>query len=273
MLWSLVACRRHDQAFGRFPQQEEHTWTAQCHFLDFCPWNDLLEHNSATKHCVKCQVHLCLWFASYFHFWLVTWISNKEKTTYFLPRKVQSAEPWHPYYEKCLSTFHLLLLHIFDFTWTYIQFGRQCFLLHCCKWYVATWEHWCQKAFSRVSDEPGIETEDKMHLMRMFQFLTARQNLVIRINISLTFFWLSNAQNLVFRINILLTLSLVLKSLCSFLHLGQMILLPLLPWTFPLVTAQVHNGVHEDVGGGTSSKQQWRRQRIYTECRQWSLSS
>ena len=49
-------------------------------------------------------------------FWLVTWISNKEKTTYFLPRKVQSAEPWHPYYEKCLSTFHLMLLHIFDLT-------------------------------------------------------------------------------------------------------------------------------------------------------------
>ena len=149
-------------------------------------------------------------------FWLVTWISNKEKTTYFLPRKVQSAEPWHPYYEKCLSTFHLLLLHIFDFTWTYIQFGRQCFWLHCCKWYVATWEHWCQKAFSRASDEPGIETEDKMHSMRMFQFLTARQNLVIRINISLTFFWFSNAQNLVFRINILLTLSLVLKFLVLF---------------------------------------------------------
>ena len=38
---------------------------------------------------------------------------------------------------------------------------------------LATWEHWCQKAFSRVSDEPGIETEDKMHSMRMFQFLTA----------------------------------------------------------------------------------------------------
>ena len=187
-------------------------------------------------------------------FWLVTWISNKEKTTYFLPRKVQSAEPWHPYYEKCLSTFHLLLLHIFDFTWTYIQFGRQCFWLHCCKWYVATWEHWCQKAFSRVSDEPGKEAEDKMYSCICFNF------------------WLP-AQNWVIRINILLTLSLVLKSLCTFLHLGQMILLPLLPWTFPLVTAQVHNGVHEDVGGGTSSEQQWRRQRIYIECRQWSFSS
>ena len=47
------------------------------------------------------------------------------------------------------------------------------YFMHCCRWYVATWEHWCQKAFSRVSDEPGIETEDKMYSMHMFQFLTA----------------------------------------------------------------------------------------------------
>ena len=182
------------------------------------------------------------------------YVDFKQWKRNFLPRKVQSAEPWHPYYEKCLSTFHLMLLHIFDLTYIYIQFGRQCFWLHCCRWYVACYLRTLMpKSFFTCFRWTWKRGRRQNVLMHMFQFLTASAKLGNKnqyhffLTLKCTKFGIQNKYpSHSFSSS---------QILCTFLHLGQMILLPLLPWTFPLVTAQVHNGVHEDVGGGTSSEQ------------------